>query len=146
MTAIANTPPPESPKVSVSINDDSSQSDALSMNATSAVESGLAERGFQIDKAGVESATVGSNLKIRGRVRTIEIKDSHLGGFLSYRARITLEVLEPGTHNVLWKHSEEAAALGLNAESASSQAIENVGALIGKAAADNLTAYLWKHF
>ena len=146
MSSITNAPPPESPKVRVVINDDASHADVLNTNATSAVESRLMERGFQIDKAGIEASTAGSNLEIRGQVRTMEIKDSHLGGFLSYRARITLEVLEPGTRNVLWKHSEEAAALGLNAESASSQAIENAGVLIGKAAADNLTTYLWKHF
>jgi hypothetical protein len=143
MKALTAEPPPGSPKVSVSILGSGPQAVAWGASAASAVRSKLQERGFQMAEAAPVDA---KSLLVRGEAQVYEVKDPHLGEFQSYRAKVTLEALEPGTGAVIWRQSQEASALGVDRVSASAQAIENAGALIGLAAADGLSAYLWKRF
>lgn len=133
-------PPAESPPVLVSIA--GLGEEAWGLRAASAVRGKLQERGFKL----TEKETPGQPLLVlRGQARAYEVKDPRLGSFLSYRAQITLEAVEPAGA-VVWRQSREASALGLDAQSASTQALENAGELAGASAAEGLTAYLWKRF
>lgn len=133
---IPSEPPPGSPPVFVSIT-------GLGEPAASAVRGKLQERGFRLAE---NEASQQPLLVLRGQARVYEIKDHRLGAFQSYRARLTLEAVESPAGAVVWRESREASALGVDAESASSQALENAAELAGLSAAEGLTAYLWKRF
>lgn len=135
-------PPPESPRLLVAISGTGHLSEEWSACAVSAIRSKLAARGFSIIEAG--SKPDARHLVIRGDVRAYPINDPRLGSFLSFRARINTEISDPTT-GMIWKQSQEASSLGVDPESASSQAIEKAGILMATAVANDLTAYLWKH-
>lgn len=144
--ATAAEPPPENSRVSLTIIGKGQRANSSSASALSAIRNNLLTRGFQVTTAAPAPSSATLNLIVKGEARAYEISDPRLGEFISYRGRITLEVIEPKSGAVIWTRSQEASALDVDSDSASSQAIANAGALIGTAAADKLTAYLWKRF
>lgn len=138
---VPSEPPPGNPKVSVVI---AGKGAALEggANASAAVRNRLTARGFAVVDSGVSSPK--PDFFLRGEVQTHPITDPRLGTFRSCRARIQLQVVEAATGLVIVEKSQETPALGIDDESASAQAIENAGHLIGTTVADELAALLWR--
>ena len=144
MGSIPIEPPAGSPPVAVSILGRGAQAVAWEASAVSAVRGKLLARGFSVVEPDSAPKNMQLHIVIRGEALAFPLTDSRLGDFLSYRAKVKLAVFDPKTGAVISEQSREASALGINFESASSQAVENAGVLAGTAIADDLTAYLWK--
>ncbi|MCG3204452.1 MAG: hypothetical protein KCHDKBKB_01167 [Elusimicrobia bacterium] len=69
---------------------------------------------------------------LQGKASSFPFQSEGLGGFVSYRARVTLTAIRPGTQEVLLTVSKEASGLGGNADLAALKSFETVGELAGR--------------
>lgn len=138
---IPSEPPPGNPKVSVAIVGKGAAVEG-GANASAAVRSRLIAHGFAVINPDADSPK--PDFLLRGEVQTHPVTDPRLGSFRSCLAKIQLQVVETATGLVMVEKSQETPALGVDDESASSQAIENAGHLIGTTVADELSALLWR--
>lgn len=140
---VPSEPPPGNPKVSVAIFGKGAAAEG-GANASAAVRSRLLAHGFAMIDPSSEPSSPKPDFLLRGEVQTHPITDPRLGAFRSCRAKIQLQVIETTTGLIILEKSQETPALGIDDESASSQAVENAGHLIGTTVADELAALLWR--
>jgi len=72
-----------------------------------------------------------AQLSIDGKAGTYPFQTGGLGGFVSYRARLTLQVTKSGTKDIILTASKEASGLGGNNTLAGLKSLEVVGELTG---------------
>jgi hypothetical protein len=96
--------------------------------ASTALERSLSNQGFVVVSG--ERAKE-AELAIRGKASTYPFQSSGLGGFVSYRARLSVQAVRPGTQEVVVSISQEASGLGGNNDLAALKALETVGDLVG---------------
>lgn len=140
---VSSQPPPGNPKVSIAIFGKGTAIEGGS-NASAAVRSRLLAHGFAMVDPSSEPSAPKPDFLLRGEVQTHLIADPRLGDFHSCRAKIQLQAIETATGLIILEKSQEASALGVDDESAASQAVENAGHLMGTTVADELAALLWR--
>ncbi len=92
--------------------------------AQTALEKALISQGYAL----VISSDIGSaELSVTGKASSFPFQSEKLGGFISYRARISLQVNRPGVKDVFYSMTTEASGIGGNAELAGLKALESVG-------------------
>jgi hypothetical protein len=82
-----------------------------------------------------------ADLIVRGEAQAYPLQDPRLGGFFSYRARVTLEVLRPSGQVVAAK-TMEASALDPAPQIAQAKALDTAGQLAGESLAGELADIL----
>ncbi|MFH2203776.1 MAG: hypothetical protein ABIJ96_11715 [Elusimicrobiota bacterium] len=107
--------------------------------AAAAVRKALIKRGFSVVDSEQEAEII-----VRGEVEAhaLKIENVNLGGFHSFRARITLEALKMETNEVVAGGSKEASGLDAAPSIAEGKALESAGFLAAEALAEELHALL----
>ena len=148
-------PPPGNPSVAVMITSAGRWSAERETSAASAVRQALLEKGFKVidsaalsrfkgkDVANASAAAgigrdLGADLVILGDASVHELRDVNLGGFRSFRARVTLQAIKPETSQVIATKTREASGLDPVATVAREKALENTGLLAGEELSDEL--------
>ncbi|HAH08125.1 MAG TPA: hypothetical protein DCM05_16635 [Elusimicrobia bacterium] len=151
--------PPGNPKVAVLLLTKGEFARSTEGRAAQGVRRALLELGFQVVELGegqpalrksTDTATAVSvgksldaDLVIKGEAEAYALpRDPRLGGFISYRARVTLEALKPATGEVVSSKVQEASALDPSAELAAGKALDTTGSMAGEAMAAELTQLL----
>jgi hypothetical protein len=106
--------------------------------AAAALQKQLTDNGYSVVLSTGEA--VPPDLLISGTATAYPFQAEGLGGFVSYRARLTVEAVRPGTAKAVASLSKEASGLGGNPELAALKALETVGNLVGEELAKQLTA------
>ncbi len=106
-------------------------------SAANALKQALSERGFVVVEG---DRAKDAELDISGKAAAFPFQAEGLGGFVSYRARLSIKALRVGTGDVLSTLSKEASGLGGNADLAALKALETVGGLVGSDLAASLPA------
>ena len=147
--------PPGNPKVVVLLGTSGEYAQAKDDRAAQGVRRGLLERGYSVvdrndpgafsSRKSTDAATalkvgkdMGADIVVRGEAQVYALKDLRLGGFHSYRARVSLEALKPATGEVAAAKVHEASALDPAPEIAAGKALESAGLLAGEALASEL--------
>lgn len=147
--------PPGNPKVVVLLGTSGEYSQARDDRAAQGVRRGLLERGYSVvdrndslafsGRKSTDAAAalgvgkeMGADIVVRGEAQVFALKDLRLGGFYSYRARVSLEALKPATGEVAAAKVHEASALDPAPEIAAGKALESAGLLAGEALAADL--------
>ncbi|MBI5245136.1 MAG: hypothetical protein HY922_15850 [Elusimicrobia bacterium] len=151
--------PPGNPKVVVLLRAKGAYSEAADNRAAQGVRRGLLERGYSVvdrsDPAAFSSLKstdsaaaaevgreLGADIVVRGEAEAYALKDVRLGGFFSYRARVTLEAAKPATGEVVSSKVQEASALDPSPEIAAGKALDAAGLLAGEALGSELSELL----
>jgi len=127
--------PPGNPRVWVRMRPPGGQGE----RASAAVRKALIKRGFSVVDSEKEAEIV-----VRGEAEAhpLKIDDVNLGGFHSYRARITLEALKSEAGEVVAGKSKEASGLDAAPSIAEGKALESAGLLAAEALAEELHSLL----
>jgi hypothetical protein len=104
--------------------------------ATRALENALMEDGYKIVSS---DQMKDADLQVQGTASAFPFQAEGLGGFVSYRARLSVKVVRTGTKNIVVSHSKEASGLGGSSELAGLKALETVGSVGGAELAEKLT-------
>jgi len=126
--SLLNTPELERPRVRVVISEMIDKSSTDELPASRALESVLIEAGYKVVG---EDRINDAELIIQGKASAHPFQSQGLGGFISYRARMTVQVVQPGTNDVIFSLSKEASGLGGSEELAALKSLETVGNLLG---------------
>ncbi len=154
-------PTPGNPRVVVVMKTSGGEAGERKGRASSAVRRGLLQRGFSVidrndsmqyvlekstDIGTVlkEGRKLGADLVVRGDARAYLIRGVDLGGFHSYRARVSLEVFKPESGEMVTALTREASGLDPAPEIAEGKALEAAGLLAGSALAGELADTLTK--
>jgi hypothetical protein len=129
------------PRVRIKISEKVDKEAADESPAATGLEKQLVENGYVI-VSGDDAGT--PDLEIKGTATSYPFQTGDLGGFVSYRARMTVTVTRPGTTNVVLSQSKEASGLGGNPQLAGLKSLETVGNLTGEELAKQL-AQLWSN-
>jgi len=133
--SLLNTPELKRPRVSVALIEVIDKADTTQGAAQSALQKVLGDQGFVVVSA--DSAQP-PDLALKGKAEAFPFQSEGLGGFVSYRARLSVQALKPGTKNVVLSLTKEASGLGGNPELAGLKALESVGTLAGNEMATQL--------
>lgn len=126
--SLTNTPDLKKPRVTVDIAEDMDRLPADDASAASALQRVLSESGFVVV---AQERAKQADLLIRGKASAYPFQGEKLGGFVSYRARLSVQALRPGSNDVVSSVTQEASGLGGNADLAGLKALETVGELVG---------------
>src|SRR5689334_7153370 len=80
---------------------------------------------------------------VNGKASAYPYQTKGLGGFVSYRARLSAQITKPGTKDVILSYTKEASGLGGSAQLAGFKSLETVGQLAGSEIGEKL-AEKWK--
>jgi hypothetical protein len=97
--------------------------------AASALQRMLSESGFVIV---TPERAKQADLVIKGKATAYPFQGQGLGGFVSYRARLTVEAVRSGTNDVISSVTQEASGLGGNTDLAALKSLETVGEMVGR--------------
>ncbi len=112
------------PRLSVSVAETIDKEEVTEQVAQASLEKALIQQGYVIvDSTDVKSA----DLNVTGKAAAFPFQTEKLGGFVSYRARLSLQAKRPGTTNVAYSLSKEASGLGGSGDLAGLKALESVG-------------------
>jgi len=120
-------PPPGNPNVVVVMATKGPYPEDRDGRASAGVRQGLLKRGFKV----VDRNDVTADLVIRGEAEVHPMPDVRLGGFYSYRARVSLEVVKPGTGEVIGSKVQEVSQMDPVPEIAAAKALEQAGQMAG---------------
>jgi len=125
--------PPGDPRVKVALAPGAAAGQAA--RAAAAVRQGLMKRGFS-----VVDGKEDSDIIVRGEAEAhpLRIDDISLGGFHSFRARVSLEAFKPEGGEVIAGKVQEASGLDPSAEIAEGKALETAGLMAAEALAEKL--------
>lgn len=154
-------PTPGNPRVVVIMKTSGGEAGERKGRASSGVRRGLLQRGFSvIDRndsmryvlekstdtgtALKEGRKLGADLVVKGDARVHLISGVDLGGFYSYRARVSLEVYKPESGEFVTALAREASGLDPAPEIAEGKALEAAGLLAGEVLAGELADTLTK--
>ena len=126
--------PPGNPKIHVALDAD---------DAAGAVRRSLLAKGFSVVEAPDKDS---ADIVLRGsaQVYRLDIRDMNLGGFHSYRSRVSLEAYNPKTEAVIVVKSMEASGLDPSPGIAKKKALDAAGGLTAEKLAEELYALLSK--
>jgi len=133
--ALLKEPELQRPRVQVVLIEQIERQDIKDNPGARALENALQTNGYVV--VGPEKASE-AELVFRGKASAFPFQDEGLGGFVSYRARIDLQVERPGTKDILLSYSKEASGLGGNNDLAGMKALEAVGNLAGTELAEQV--------
>ncbi|MCB4757001.1 MAG: hypothetical protein LHV69_08275 [Elusimicrobia bacterium] len=139
--SLLNMPLLERPRVSVSFDEEVERKPVTEHTAASAFEKRLIDQGYVV--VGKERLSEAEVL-INGKVSAFPFQSEGLGGFVSYRARLSAQAKKAGSSDVLLSLTKEASGLGGNPELAGLKALETVGELAGEEAANQLNERMKK--
>ncbi len=125
------------PRVMISLKEKVDKADVEDGAASSALQKSLMDQGFVVVQG---DRAKEAELVINGKASSFPFQSEGLGGFVSYRARLALTVVRPGTQDVVSSLNKEASGLGGNADLAALKSLETVGELAGKDLGTTLTA------
>ncbi len=103
--------------------------------ASAAMQKQLSDNGYVVLLSTGEAA---ADLWINGQATAHPFQSEGLGGFVSYRARLTVDAVRANSHKAIVSVTKEASGLGGNAELAGLKALETVGNLVGEELAKQL--------
>jgi hypothetical protein len=135
--SLSTTPDLKKPHVIVDIKEEIDKESIDDQPASEALSRALSEAGFVV--VGPDQAK-DADLIIRGKASAYPFQGKGLGGFLSYRARLSIEAVRAGTKDVASSVSQEASGLGGNADLAGMKALETVGEMVGRDLSMSLAA------
>ncbi|MFN0118363.1 MAG: hypothetical protein ACKVQC_08765 [Elusimicrobiota bacterium] len=95
--------------------------------ASRALQKILMSQGFEV----LDSTTSGAEILLKGVATAYPFQGHGLGGFVSYRARLTVEALRQDTQVSFISIAKEASGLGGNNELAGLKALDSVGLVVG---------------
>ncbi len=133
--SLLNTPELLRPRVRVVLTEEIQRQAISDTPASRALESALQTAGYVVLS---EARANEAELIFRGKVVAFPFQSDGLGGFVSYRARLDVQVERPGTKDILMSYSKEASGLGGNADLAGLKALEVVGNLAGTELAERV--------
>jgi hypothetical protein len=117
---------------------------AVAVRGRAAGSALAAERGIRqaLKAAGITVAAAPGrgDAALSGEADVAALDPAGLEGFLSYRARVSVEVRDPASGEVLAGRSREASAIDLTRGLAAAKALEEAGRLAGQAVAADLRA------
>ena len=145
-------PPQGNPRLAVLVEESVEDKPKDSQEAASGITQTLLEQGFTVvDRSTLAGAVMENAIKsvesgdykalsnlasqihseilVVGQAQAHPIKDVSLGGFVSYRSRVSLQAIQSGTDKILAQASEEASGLDPTATVAASKALESAGRL-----------------
>ena len=76
---------------------------------------------------------------INGKAASFPFQADRLGGFVSYRARLSVDAVKPGTKEIIYSLTKEASGLGGNPTLAGYKSLESVGQMAGGEMAGKLS-------
>ncbi len=124
------------PRVTIDIEESVDKASASEKAASTALEQSLTTQGFVVVQG---DRAKEADLVIKGKASSFPFQASGLGGFISYRARLAVQAVRPGTQDVLVSLSREASGLGGNEDLAALKSLETVGDLMGNDLGSQLT-------
>ncbi len=124
------------PRVALDITEQVNKAAVDEEAAETAMQSALMEQGFVIIQG---DRLKEADLVIKGKASSFPFQAEGLGGFVSYRARLAVQAVRPGTQDVVSSMNREASGLGGNADLAALKSLETVGELTGKEFGAQLT-------
>jgi hypothetical protein len=134
--SLLNEPELKRPRVSMKLDETIDGVKAQEAVASNALKQSLLDQGFIV----VADTRVGdAELSIVGSASSLPFQDQGLGGFVSFRARLSLQVLRSGTDTLVTSISKEASGLGGNKTLAGFKSLETVGNLVGRELGEKLT-------
>ncbi len=137
--SLLKAPPLKRPRVSVLVSEEVDKKTISERPAASALEKSLIDSGYVVVG---QDRLKEAEVNITGRASAYPFQTDGLGGFVSYRARLSIQATRPGSSDVVLSLSKEASGLGGNAELAGFKSLETVGNLVGEETsaqlADNL--------
>lgn len=138
--SLLKTPELQRPRVTVAIEEEVDGEAIAESPAASVLEKSLIDHGYIVVGARQKAE---ADLAIRGKASSHPFQAEGLGGFISYRARLTVKAVRPGSEDVVLSETKEASGLGGSARLAGFKSLETVGALAGSSIAEQL-AESWK--
>jgi len=132
---LLRTPEIERPRIHINIVEQVDRDYVDDKPASRSLEESLLGQGFKIVS---EGGSKEADLVMEGKGSSFPFQATGLGGFVSYRARLTLQVRRPGTKDIIYSTQKEASGLGGNKELAGLKALETVGKLAGDEIGDPL--------
>jgi hypothetical protein len=127
------------PRVTIELDESVDKASVNEKAASNALEQTLTTQGFVVLQG---DRAKEAELVIKGKASSFPFQSSGLGGFVSYRARLAVQAVRPGTQDVVASLSREASGLGGNADLAALKSLETVGELMGNDLGAQLTQ-LW---
>jgi len=136
---LLRTPDLEKPRLYINIVEQVGRDYVDEKPASRGLEETLLAQGFKIvSKERAKEA----DLVMEGKGSSFPFQSKGLGGFVSYRARLILQVRLPGTKDIIYSTQKEASGFGGSKELAGLKALETVGKLAGDQIAEPL-AQAW---
>src|SRR5581483_11922114 len=137
--SLLKTPELARPRVSIDIEESIDKNTSPEKAAATALEQSLTNQGFVVVQG---DRAKDAELLIKGKASSFPFQSGGLGGFVSYRARLALQVTRPGAQDTVASLSREASGLGGNDDLAALKSLETVGDLAGNDLGAQLTQ-LW---
>lgn len=135
--SLTHTPDLKKPRVAIDIVEVVDKDSVEDAPAATSLQRMLSESGFVI--VSLERVKE-ADLVIRGKASSYPFQGAGLGGFVSYRARLTAEALRNGTSDVVTSVTQEASGLGGNRDLAALKSLEVVGEMVGRDLSMSLAA------
>lgn len=140
--SLSSVPDLKKPRVVVDIKEEIDREKIDDQPATEALSRALSQAGFTV--VGADRAKE-ADIIIRGKASSYNFQGKGLGGFLSYRARLTIEAIRSGTQDVVTSVTQEASGLGGNADLAGLKSLETVGEMVGRDLSMSLASAWFKN-
>jgi hypothetical protein len=90
----------------------------------------------------VVESTAAADLVVKGKGDARRLEDSRLGGFFSFRARVSLEALKPASGEVVSSKVQEASAIDPSLDIAQAKSLDSAGFAAGTGLAGELALLL----
>lgn len=134
--SLLSTPPLRRPKVSISLKEEINKEESDEKVASHSLQQSLIDQGFVVvsDDRANEAEIV-----LKGKAASFPFQSEGLGGFISFRARMSVDVTRAGTNDIVLSVSKEASGLGGNEHLAGFKSLETVANVVGGELGDKLT-------
>jgi hypothetical protein len=127
--SLLQTPELKRPRLTLTLTEKIDQKESDEHVAANALQKSLMDRGFVVvDTSRAKEA----DLQVKGQVSALPFQSSGLGGFISYRARLSLQATRTGSNDIVYSLTKEASGLGGSEELAGYKALETVAELAGE--------------
>lgn len=127
--SLSNVPDLKKPRVLVELTEQMGKEALDDSPAANALQRALSGAGFVV-VSGARARE--ADIIIRGKATAHPFQGQGLGGFVSYRARLSVESLRAGSNDVLSSVTHEASGLGGNQDLAALKSLDTVGEMVGR--------------
>ncbi len=139
--SLLNTPELQRPRVLIDVKEEVDKQILDDDTLQNSLQKSLMAQGFVVV---TEERAKEAEILLKGKASSFPFQSDGLGGFVSYRARLSVQALRAGTKDVVLSYTKEASGLGGNAELASLKSFETIGDMAGKDIATQLPEALKK--